>query len=348
MNHDKCGRRSSVNRPRVVIVGAGGIAGAWLPGVKAEDLEVVAVVDLQLEAAQRRIDEFEFGAKASTDLAEVLAAESPDFVLDLTIPGARAQVVTTALKAGCHVLSEKPLAASMAEARELLELSEKTGKLLTVSQNRRWDALHVQIQRALQDGQLGAVTTVNCAFYLGAHFGGFRDEMANPLLLDMAIHHFDLARFFTRADPLAVYAKGFNPQGSWYRGDAAASCIFEMTDGLVFSYQGSWCAEGQPTSWNGDWRFVGERGSILYERDAPPQAQVIADDREFQRPLKDLELPAVTLDYPQQRGALREMLAFLRGGARPVIEAQDNIKSLAMVFGAIESARTGRRVTIET
>lgn len=340
-------RRSSVTRPQVVIVGAGGIAGAWLPGVKAENLEVVTVVDLQLEAAQRRIDEFDLGAKASTDLAAVLAAESPDFVLDLTVPEARAKVVTAALGAGCHVLSEKPMAASMMEARGLLELSEKTGKLFIVSQNRRWDASHVQIKEALHHEVLGTVGIINCAFYLGAHFGGFRDEMAHPLLLDMAIHHFDLARFFSGADPLAVYAKGFNPQGSWYQGDAAASCIFEMTDGLIFSYQGSWCAEGQPTSWNGDWRFIGERGSILYERDAPPEACIVAGHEGFQRPLEDLELPAVTLDYPQQHGALREMLAFLRGGARPATEAKDNLKSLAMVFGAVESARTGERVVLE-
>ena len=93
----------------------------------------------------------------------------------------------------------------------MLELAKSTGKLFVVSQNRRWDASHVQIQKALQTERLGTVTALNCAFYLGAHFGGFRDEMANPLLLDMAIHHFDLARFFTHADPLAVYAKSVQP-----------------------------------------------------------------------------------------------------------------------------------------
>ncbi len=210
--------------PRVVVVGAGGIAEAWLPALKAEEVKVVAVVDLELEAAQRRIAEFGFDARASTGLAEVLVADPPDFVLDLTIPEARASVVTAALNAGCHVLSEKPMAASRAEAKVLLELAEKQDKLFMVSQNRRWDAKHVQIQHALRDNYVGAVGMVNCAFYLGAHFGGFRDMMENPLLLDMAIHHFDLARFFTGEDPLAVYAKGFNPQGSWYEGQAAASC----------------------------------------------------------------------------------------------------------------------------
>lgn len=122
-----------------MVVGAGGIAGAWFPALKAEDVEVVAVVDLELAAAQRRVAEFGFDARASTSLAAVLADAPPDFVLDLTIPEARASVVTAALNAGCHVLSEKPLAASMAEARALLELAEKRGKLFMVSQNRRWE-----------------------------------------------------------------------------------------------------------------------------------------------------------------------------------------------------------------
>lgn len=331
-----------------MVVGAGGIAGAWFPTLKAEDVEVVAVVDLQLAAAQRRVAEFDFDARASTSLAEVLADYPPDFVLDLTVPEARAKVVTAALNAGCHVLSEKPMASSMAEARALLALAEKRGKLFMISQNRRWDAKHVQIQQALRSDCIGSVGTVNCAFYLGAHFGGFRDAMENPLLLDMAIHHFDLARFFTGEDPLAVYAKGFNPKGSWYAGQAAASCIFELTGGVVFSYQGSWCAEGYPTSWNGDWRFVGERGSVLYERDTTPQGQLVAGSKGFQRPLRDLELPATPLTYPQQHGALREMLNFLQGGPKPATEAKDNLKSLAMVFGAVESARTGERIVLES
>ena len=334
-----------MTRPRVVVVGAGGIAQAWFPALKVEAVEVVAVVDVQLEAAQRRVAEFSLDTRTSTNLAEVLA-DPPDFVLDLTVPEARGGVVKAALNAGCHVLSEKPMAASVAEARELLRLSETKGKVFMISQNRRWDPRHVQLRRALEE-KLGAVSMVNCAFYLGAHFGGFRDEMKNPLLLDMAIHHFDLARFFTQQDPVAVYAAAFNPAGSWYAGNAAASCIFELTGGVSFSYQGSWCAEGHPTSWNGDWRFVGERGSVLYERDAAPRAVVLAGDSGFQRPLKDLELPDTPLAHTQQRGALRAMVNFLRGGPRPPTEAKDNIKSLAMVFGAVHSAQTGKRVVLE-
>ena len=71
--------------------------------------------------------------------------------------------------------------------------------------------------------------------------------MDSPLLLDMAIHQFDLARMMTGADPEHVYTVEYNPHGSWYRGDAAASCIFEMSNGVVFTFNGSWAAEGCAT-----------------------------------------------------------------------------------------------------
>ena len=160
-----------------------------------------------------------------------------------------------------------------------------------VSQSRRWDAKHDVVRRVVTGGRIGALTTINCDFYIGAHFGGFRDEMASPLILDMSIHHFDLARFMTGADPVAVYAKEFNPRGSWYAGDVAASCIFEMTGGVIFTYRGSWCAEGCHTSWNGDWRLIGEKGTLLYDHDTEPHGQAIDGDEGFHRPMKDLAVP---------------------------------------------------------
>ena len=59
-------------------------------------------------------------------------------------------------------------------------------------------------------------------FFIGAHFGGFRDEMAHVLLLDMAIHTFDQARKILGADPVSVYCHEFNPAGSWYAGASSA------------------------------------------------------------------------------------------------------------------------------
>jgi len=332
---------------RAVVVGAGGISGAWFPPLAAENVEVVGVVDLDIERARKRIEEFKLGCKASTRLGATLKKTQPDFVVDLTVPEAHCKVTCTALRAGYHVVGEKPMASSMAEARRMVKTAEKTGKMYMVSQSRRWVKTHERIHLAVDGGDLGTVTTANCDFYIGAHFGGFRDEMPSPLILDMSIHHFDLLRYMIGKDPVAVYAREFNPAGSWYKGDVAASCIFEMTDGVIFTYRGSWCAEGCPTSWHGDWRIIGDRGTIVYDHDQEPRGQAVTEKPGgFFRELADLKLPPAKLEFEGMHAALREMLEFLRTGKGPQTECHDNIKSLAMVFGVIESSRKGRRVPV--
>jgi len=334
---------------RVVVVGAGGISPAWFRPLKAEGVQVAAVVDLRLEQAQKRIAEFELtGTEASSDMVAMVKKHKPDFVIDLTIPEAHCKTVCTALELGCHVVSEKPMASSMAEARQMVAVAEKTGRLYMVSQSRRWDARHEIVHRVITGGALGRLTTVNCDFYIGAHFGGFRDEMDSPLILDMAIHHFDLARYMSGTDPVAVYAKEFNPAGSWYKGDVAASCIFEMSNGVIFTYRGSWCAEGFHTSWNGDWRFITDKGTLLYEKDQDPKAVIVASNEGFHRQMRDVAMPPACVQYTGMHGALREMLEFLRSGKKPQCECHDNIQSLAMVFAAIESSRKGERVAVKT
>ena len=338
--------RAYVASPRAIVVGAGGISGAWFPPLVKEKVNVVAVVDLDVQRAYNRIKEYDLQAEASNDLARTLKKHPADFLVDLTVPEAHCQVTCAAMKAGLHVVGEKPMSSSLPQARQMVRTAEKARKLYMVSQSRRWDANDDTVRLTTAGGRLGQLTTINCDFYIGAHFGGFRDHMPSPLILDMSIHHFDLARFMTGADPVAVYAREFNPKGSWYKGDGAASCIFEMTGGVIFTYRASWCAEGCHTSWNGNWRLVGEHGTLLYENGQLPRGQVVAGKGGFHRPLKDLKIAPSKMKHFGMHGALREMLAFLRTGRKPQTECHDNIKSLAMVFAAIESSRLGKRVPV--
>ena len=331
---------------RVIIVGAGGISDAWFPPLIAEGVEVAAVVDLRPEAAKAKLDKYQLSAPVFGDLCTALRKTSADFLLDLTIPEAHCGVTVAALKAGLPVIGEKPMASSMAEARRMVAAAEKAERLYMVSQSRRWDVRHDRVRRTLASNALGEINTINCDFFLGVHFGGFRDVMPSPLILDMAIHHFDMARFFTGLDPVAVYAHEYNPHGSWYAGDVAAVCIFEMSNGAIFTYRGSWCAEGCHTSWNGDWRIVGDRGTLIYERDNDPHGQLVAGDEGSMRPLAPLTVADSPLEFTGMHGGLLEMLAYLRTGKKPQTECHDNINSLAMVFAAMESARKGKRVLV--
>ena len=328
----------------------------WLKAIAetpslSDRITVVGLVDLDRGAADRLADAFGLGhAVIGTDLDAVLNDARPDLLFDVVIPAARQDVVATGLRHGCHVLSEKPMAITLEAGRALVALAIEAGKVHAIVQNRRFNAGVRRIRAPLDSGALGELPGIHCDFFVGAHFGGFREQMEHVLLVDMAIHTLDAARFMAQKTPLAVYCHETNPRGSWYRHGAAANAIFEFSDDVVFSYRGSWCAEGANTSWDSAWRIVGTKGTLLWDGAERFETKVVSGSEGFFRPLQPLEV-APPADPAHPHGPARGIAPFIdsiEAGRAPETVGADNIRSLAMVFAAIESARTRQRVEIET
>ncbi len=316
-----------------------------------ERVELVALVDVDRAAAEtaRQANGFS-DAIVATNLEAALNQVDANIVFDVAVPNARKELVLTAFERGCDVLTEKPMAASMNDATAILAASEKYGRLHAVTQNRRFKQSIRRIRQFLASGAIGEISAMHCDFFVGAHFGGFRDVMEHVLLLDMAIHTFDAARFMSGKDALAVYCQETNPKGSWYAHGAAANAIFEMADNVTFNYRGSWAAEGANTSWEATWRIIGSRGTLLWDGEDDISANVVAGDEGFFRPLRPVPIPewsdaTVTNEHTSVIG---DFLDALDGGGTPESVGTDNIKSLAMVFAATESARQRQRVIVQS
>ena len=300
------------------------------------DAVLVGLVDLDLDRARAAaVQEGHPEVPVATDLAVLAAETGAQAVLDVTVPAAHPVVSTAALRLGLPVLCEKPLASSVPECLAMVATAELTGQLLMVSQSRRYwrslDALRDQL------GQLGGIGTVCCEFFKAPRLPGFREQMAHPLLVDMAIHHFDLARLLLGADPVSVYCESSHPSWSWFAGDAAATAIFTFPAGQRFSYTGSWVAGGLETSWNGSWRLSAERGTAVWDGDHPPIA--VRDET---------ELPVRLGTGGQEiRGSLAEFVDAVRTGVEPDTVARRNVWSVAMVEAAIASTEVGGRVLLE-
>ncbi len=215
-------------------------------------------------------------------------------------------------------------------------------------QNRRFEHGIRTLGDGLAAGRIGSVTMLACDFFKAPHFGGFREQMGSPLLLDMAIHQFDQARFLAGVEPVAVSCHEFNLAGSWWGGDATAICTFELADGSVFSYRGSWSTEGFGTSWNGSWRVTGTAGTALWDGEGDPVAEIAhaPEEPELLYPVEHAAWESTWNGPSGHAGCLDEMLAALAEGRRPETDASDNLKSFAMVLGALTSAREGRRVEL--
>jgi predicted dehydrogenase len=343
---------TSPRKTRVLQVGCGGITGAWFsPATQMDDLEYAGLCDLNIEAARKRRDEFNLPSETPifSDLATAIQETRPDCVFDCTIPSAHTPTALLAFEGGAHVLSEKPMSDTMEQARRALDAAVANGRVYAITQNYRYAQGPRRLKAFLESGALGDVTTINADMFLGAHFGGFRDEMRHVLLLDMAIHTFDMARFLSGADALSVFCREWNPRGSWYAGEASASAIFEMSEGVAFNFRGSWCAPGLPTGFGAHWRIIGTRGSLLWDANEGFECEVEDGDEGFFRPVKILDVPDGPFAFKAQGhgGLIREFLSAVQNRAsEPETSGADNIKSLLMTLGAVESSQARRLIEL--
>lgn len=326
---------------RVVAVGAGQMGRAWLRVLEdSAEVELVGLADLDLDVARQAATELGRADLATAADGVALARDvGAAALVDVTVPVAHHPVTTAALFAGLPVLGEKPAAATLAQTLSLAAAAECSGQLFMVSQSRRWNPQLAALKSLVS--QLGPVGAVATEFYRGPHFGGFRDAMAQPLLVDMAIHQFDAARYLLESEPLSVSCETWNPGWSWYTGDASATAVFEFDDGARYSFSGSWCAPGAETSWNGEWRVSAARGTALWSGDDAPTVDVPVADAE---PAPE---PGEPSPYDGIAGSLAIFCAALRSGETPMGEVHENAMSLAMVEAAVRSAELGRRVLLD-
>ncbi|WP_263312000.1 Gfo/Idh/MocA family protein [Brachybacterium atlanticum] len=341
--------RLPAERPaRVVVVGAGSMGSWWAREIVASEVaELVGVADLVEGAPQRVIDQ----SGAADPAAVAVGADGVDLALELgadlivnpTVPVAHHPVTVKALHAGIPVLGEKPVTETLPEAISLLAHAELTGVPFMVSQSRRFFRQVRQLRSFV--AAHGPTVMTSAFFSLFTEMDGFRRTQDHPLLRDMGIHAFDTARYILDADPVAVTARGTRPEWSVYHHDATVSATFEMSDGSLFAYHGTWNARGLPTWWNSEWRIGAQHGSATWDGTGTP---VVGTEDEEETARLQAAIDAETAPEPDQIAAsLVECVSALRGGRTPMCEIHENVLSFAMVEAAVTAVERGERVEID-
>jgi predicted dehydrogenase len=335
---------------RATVVGAGAVAGFWMAPLKRR-ADVVALVETDDDRARDALARFELGCPGFSSVDEALASIPADVVVNLTPPEHHRRVTEQALAAGCHVLTEKPMAATFEDAVAMVEAAQSADRTLAVMQNRRHHPAIRRLRRGIADGEIGRLMALSADMSMAPrHVAGHLPDHPHPLLLDMAVHTFDQARFLSGAEARRVVCHEFSAPHSWYSGAAAAIATFELEDDVVFSYRGNWIAAGFPTSYDAAWRISGAAGTALWDSFGAPACEVAVGPPP-ERGAADVT--HTTWDVPEPRdrtghaAAVDDLFDSLEAGRAPETEGAENLGTLAMVFAAIRSAEERRAVDVE-
>jgi len=308
-------------------------------------VELVGFVEVSAARREKVLGDWNLPKDRVFDSVEAaLKAVEADFICDVTPPAAHESVAMQAFDAGLHLIGEKPLSDTFEAARRMVSAAERAGRTHLITQNYRFGRTPRTAHRVLREGIIGNPEQVVVGFYMpwakapGTHYV----TMPYPLITDMGIHHFDMLRYVLNREPVNVLAKTWNVSWGWHAGDAAHTAIFEFEGGLMVTHHALGASVGKRSPWNGEWRIEGPLGSLTWEDDALYVTTNSAGPRGDSR-------EQIPLDNPPLQGQdalLHEFLSAIREGREPECSSRDNIKSLAMVFAAIKSARERRQVDI--
>jgi predicted dehydrogenase len=335
---------------RLVQIGLGGWGSDWAKNVwpLVETAQMVGFVDADPGARRRACAALgRDGAPMFATLEEALAAAKPDGIVAVLPTIGHKAVAEAALRSGKHVLVEKPFTASIREASELIELSERSKLFLMVSQNYRYHAAAMTAADLVRKRTYGRPFSATIEFRQDWKAAGHRyHDIPGPLLLDMGIHHFDMVRMIFAEDVQRVACRSWNTPYSPFKDHGAAHALLELESGVIVSYHGSWLRRGVPTTWSGDWAIECEEGELLFAtrpgKPAPPKAGKLFLRRTDG---KVQELATNPIHAEDRAGALDAFARAIVSGQAPIFfpSGRDNIKSLATSFACLRSSQEDGR-----
>jgi len=348
---------------KVGIIGTGGISSVHIPGYKALDnVELYAACDIDEEKVKKVAEKHNI-KHVFTDYNEMLKLEELDAVSVCTWNSVHAPASIAALKAGKHVLCEKPMAMNTKEAEEMLKVSKETGKLLMIGFVRRFGNDCRILKDFIDNGMMGDIyyskaTYLRRAGYPGGWFGDKKRSGGGPLI-DLGVHVIDLVRYLMGGPkPVAVTGVTFNKLGprsnikankGYTSTERNSTNIFDVEDlavaiikfdnGAALTVETSFSLNIKSSVANIE-LFGTKAGAKL-----DPKLEFYSEQNNY---LVDV-IPAhdTALSFEGLfEGEIAHFIDCIANGTKCISPAEDGVELMRIIDGIYESARTGREVIL--
>ncbi|MGB7339407.1 MAG: Gfo/Idh/MocA family oxidoreductase [Phototrophicaceae bacterium] len=329
---------------RIIQMGMGGMGNAWLERLSPLPfIDFVGFVEVNDTIAQEQATAYELDENIIfKTLPDALSRVEADAVISIIPPEYRIETLQTCIDANLPLMAEKPLSETLEDAYTQARMANESGLMYMITQDYRYKPGLYTVKQILDSGELGAIDAVTVEHYWGFKFTGFRADMPYPLMNDMAVHHFDLLRYFLGSEPTTLYGKSWSPSWNTLSGKMSAHALMTFPEDVHVAYAASWVANGLTTSFDGDWRFDCEKGSLAYVNDMITiQMHDGLHDKNFTYKPSEHRDP-IEMAYSRQPYLAHELNEYVVNGTMPKTTVQDNVKTLQMVFDVIESSETGQ------
>ncbi len=325
-------------RPRIALIGCGGITAAHLSAYSGAGYQVVALCDANLARAESRRAEFYPDAITTAEADEILCRDDIEVVDIATHPADRLPLIEAALNARKHVLSQKPFVLNLDDGERLCDLADKKGVKLAVNQNGRW-APHLSYMReAVKAGVIGDLVSAHISIHWDHTWvkGTAFENIHDVVLYDFAIHWFDFVTTLLQSSGRKanrIQASRSYAQGQNIKPPMLAQCILEFDGGqasLIFDAPLLYGAQ--------DATYIGgSQGSLISVGPNLGEQSVTLHTAE------GTATPELTGTWFNDgfHGTMGELLCAIEEDRIPTNNARENLQSLALCFAAISAANEG-------
>jgi predicted dehydrogenase len=341
---------------KIGIIGCGKIAQVrHIPEYAANpDAELAGYFDLNLERAEQLAHLY--GGKAFASYQDLLADPSIDAVSVCTANSSHAEISIAALRAGKHVLCEKPMATTQADCDAMVQAAEESGRYLMIGQNQRLAKAHVKAKELIDSGLIGEIISFRTTFGHGgpetwsvdpgkSTWFFDKNRAAMGAMADLGIHKTDLIHYLTGDHVVETTARLVTmdkrgADGELIGVDDNAICIYRLSKGALGTMTASWTFYGAE-----------DNSTILY---GTRGIMRIYDDPTYAIQVSNLAGETIlyqidkiqTNDSQTKSGIIDAFMDCLVADKAPEISGKEVAKTMRVIFASIESSKTGRAVTV--
>lgn len=297
-----------------------------------------------------------YNGKVYTSVEELLADKTIDAVSVCTSNNTHAEISIAALKAGKHVLCEKPMAVKPEECEAMVQAAKETGKFLMIDQNQRRAKAHIEAKKMIDAGKIGRILTFRTTFGHGGPetwsidpgkttWFFDKNRAAMGAMADLGIHKTDLIQYLTsqkvvETRALVTTLDKKDSSNQLISVDDNAICIYRMSGGAIGTMTASWTYYGAE-----------DNSTVLYGTDGimriydDPAHSITVNNKNGSTEHFDVDA-IQTNDNQTTSGIIEEFVKCLVSGQEPEISGESVLNAMRAVFGSLESSETGCPVKV--